>query len=135
VATQAVALPVLYWPIRRLIDGDPGASARQLVGEAQGVGDAALLIVATAIMAPLVEELFFRGLLLRSLHRRFGPTAAAVVSAVLFALVHRQPLAFPGLMLFGLIAAGLALRTGRLGPSWALHAGFNLTTLMMLGLF
>jgi membrane protease YdiL (CAAX protease family) len=61
--------------------------------------------------------------------------AAVLVSSLVFAAIHRQPLALPGLFLFGLVAAALTLRTGRLGPAWALHAGFNFTTLVILGAF
>lgn len=47
-----------------------------------------LMILSLAVLAPLGEELLFRGLLLRGLARRmnFGP--AAVVSSVIFGLVH-----------------------------------------------
>ena len=135
VAAQAVLMPVLYWPIRRLIDGDPSASAKDLVGSAHGPFPVLLLVLSTVVMAPLTEELFFRGLFLRGLQRRLGAAVAAVVSAAVFAAVHLDAMAFPGLFLFGLLAAALALATGRLGPVWAFHAGFNLTTLVMLGLF
>jgi uncharacterized protein len=134
IVVQALVLPTLYWPIGRVVDGDPTASARELVASARGPFAVLLLTLATVAMAPLVEELFFRGLLLRALTRRFGPLAGVVGSSALFALVHRQGLAFPGLFLFGVVSAGLALRTGRLGPSWGFHVGFNLTTLALLGL-
>ena len=65
VAAQAALMPALYWPIRRLIDGDPSASARDLVGSAQGPFQVLVLVVATAVLAPLTEELFYRGLFLR----------------------------------------------------------------------
>jgi membrane protease YdiL (CAAX protease family) len=133
VALQAVVLPLLYKPITWLVDGDPGASAKSLVKAVNGPGDAVVLALSTLVMAPLVEELFFRGLLLRALQRRFGPAPAVVASSAVFALVHWQILAFPGLFLFAVVSAGLALWSGRLGPSWALHVGFNLTTLVLLG--
>lgn len=132
VVLQALVLPVLYWPIGRLVDGDPGGAAKELVRAVNGPGDAVLLALSTVVMAPVLEELFFRGLLLRSLHRRYGAPPAMVVSSLVFAVVHFQALAFPGLFLFGLVSSALALRTGRLGPSWALHVGFNLTTLVLL---
>lgn len=135
VVAQAVLMPALYWPIQRVVDGDPSASARELVGSAHGAFPVLVLVVATAVMAPLTEELFFRGLFLRGLQHRFGPMAAALVSSAVFAAVHLDAMAAPGLFVFGLLAAALALVTGRLGPSWAFHVGFNLTTLAILGLF
>lgn len=132
VLLQWAVLPVLYAPIMRFVDGDPSQQARELIGSAQGWSDWLLLTVAVAVMAPLVEELFFRGLLLRSLTSRLNPGVAAVISAGVFALVHKDPLVFPGLFVFGLVAASLALWSGRLGGAWALHVGFNLTTLVSL---
>jgi membrane protease YdiL (CAAX protease family) len=132
-AAQLAVLPLLYLPIRRLVDSDPSQPARALVDSIQGPADAALFAFSVAIMAPLVEELFFRGLLLRALQQRFGAGKAAVGSSLLFALVHWQPLQAPGLFVFGLMVAVLALWSGRLGPSWIMHVGFNLTTLIVLG--
>lgn len=134
VFVQLGALWLLYWPILRVVDGDPSEAARELVGRVDSFGGWVLLIFSVVIMAPLVEELFFRGLLLRSLQRRLGPAPAIIISAVLFGLAHRQLLPLPGLILFGVVAAGLVIWTGRLGPAWALHVGFNATTLVVLGL-
>ena len=80
-----------------------------------------LLVLLTIVGAPIVEELFFRGLVLRSLRRHIAPPAAIVVSALLFALVHFQVLQFLALAIFGVIAAhiddtGRPPRPGYLGP-------------------
>lgn len=133
-AVQLAVLPVLYRPIRWFVHGDPGASAKALVDAASGPWGVLLLAFSTLLMAPLVEELCFRGLLLPALRPRLGPAGAVAVSATVFALLHLDALAFPGLLLFGVLSAVLALRTGRLGPSLAFHAGFNLATLVALGL-
>ncbi len=135
VVAQAALMPALYWPIGRFVDGDPGASARELVDSAHGPFRVLVLVASTAVLAPVTEELFYRGLFLRGLQRRFGPVVAAVVSAAVFAAVHLDAMAAPGLFVFGLLSASLALVTGRLGPCWAFHVGFNLTTLAILGLF
>ncbi len=84
--------------------------------------------------APFFEELFFRGLLLRSLARLFGsfagwvgPTAAVVVTGVLFGLAHAESLQLLGLAAFGIALSAIAYRTGRLGMNMFAHAAFNLT--------
>jgi hypothetical protein len=133
VLAQLVILPLLYLPILRLVDGDPSRSARELVDTVDGPVDVALLVASVAVIAPLVEELAYRGLLLRALQRRFGPWVAVVVSAAVFALVHRELLVLPGLFVFGLLAGWLTLRSGRLGPAVAMHVAFNATTLVALG--
>jgi len=134
VVTQLVVLPILYVPVGWFTDRDPSESARELIDGIDGWSQALLLVLATVVIAPLAEELAYRGLLLRALHRRYGAGVGVVVSAVVFALVHRDPILFPGLILFGAVAAGLALLSGRLGPSWAFHVGFNATTVALLSL-
>lgn len=134
VATQLLILPLLYAPIIRLVDADPSESARELIDTATGPLGAVMLTVSVAIVAPAVEELFYRGLLLRALQRRFGTPAAVLVSSAVFAAVHRELLPLPGLFVFGVLAAVLTVRSGRLGPAWVMHVAFNATTLTVVGL-
>jgi membrane protease YdiL (CAAX protease family) len=96
-------------------------------------------VLFVAVGAPIVEELFFRGLVLRSLERRFGSTWAVALSSVLFGLAHPQPLPAKALVLvmvslaaLGALLATLAVRTGRLGPSIVTHAVFNGWTVLFL---
>ena len=82
-----------------------------------------MLIV--VVLAPLIEELFFRGLFQRATDRRFGAALSVVFPAVIFGAVHLQPLQFPALVLFGLVAGLLVARSDRLGPAIWAHVGFN----------
>jgi len=70
---------------------DPSLEER-LEEQATEVGPAAwqvaLLVIALVVLAPLGEELVFRGLLLRGLARRLSFWPAAAISAVLFAAAH-----------------------------------------------
>ena len=91
-----------------------------------------LLIVVVVFGAPVVEELFFRGLALRAFERRLGRWVGLVVSSLVFGLVHFQPLQFPALVMFGLIAGWLAQRDGRLGRAIWAHVGFNTWTVGLL---
>ncbi len=52
------------------------------------IGRGGWSIVMTVVAAPILEELFFRGLLLEQLSRRWRPAAAVGVSALFFGLVH-----------------------------------------------
>ena len=101
-----------------------GQPARQVTGLAHGWGDVILVLV-VVVGAPVVEELFFRGLLLRALQARVGSVAAVLVSGVLFGLAHFEPLQLPVLAGFGVVLGIVALRTGRLGPGIFAHAAFN----------
>jgi len=69
---------------------------------------------------------------LRSLERLMPAAAALVVTAVVFAAMHFQPLQFLGLAAFGLVAGLLAQRTGRLGPAILAHIAFNAVAVAQL---
>lgn len=133
VALQLAVIPLLYnLVILRLVDGDLSGPARDLIDRATDPVGVVLLVLIAGVGAPLIEELFFRGFLLRALLRHMGPVPAVLVSSVVFAAVHRQPLQFPALLVFGLVAGWLTVRTGRLGPAWAAHIAFNLVTIVLL---
>lgn len=132
--TQLILVPLLYAPLLRLLDqssDDVAAEARELTDKASGLG-IVLLIVVVVLIAPIVEEIFFRGLLLRSLEARFGPGPALLGSSALFGLAHFQWLQLPALVMFGLVAAALTQRYGRLGPAIFAHIAFNAVTVIIL---
>jgi hypothetical protein len=98
-----------------------------------------LIILAVAVLAPVTEELLFRGALLRSLQRRMTPDWAVFVSALVFGLVHLvgdpsigSLIAFPAIMLLGLVSGYQAVRTGDLSRSIMLHIGFNALSAVLL---
>jgi membrane protease YdiL (CAAX protease family) len=134
VAIQAVAVPLLYWPILRVLDqttDDVSSEARELVDSASGPGILVLVLI-VAVGAPIAEELFYRGLVLRSVEKRWTTTVAVVTSTVLFGVVHLQGLQLPALLLIGAVLAVLTVRTDRLGPAILCHSGFNACTLFVL---
>ena len=81
--------------------------------------------VSAILVAPVGEELFFRGFLFGALRRRFGLRIAAVASAVPFALVHFYVLLMPLLLVFGIVLAYVYERRGSIFASIAAHAAFN----------
>jgi len=131
VLTQLVFVQVLYWALPFIDRDEVSESAESLTSRAEGWG-VVLLTLLVVVAAPVVEELFFRGLVLRSIQARYSDWLAVVGSAVLFALVHFQPVQLPALILFGVVVGYLALRTKRLGMSIFAHAGFNATTIVYL---
>ncbi len=77
------------------------------------------------VIAPVTEELLFRGLILRSLRTRYGRAVAIGVTAVLFAVFHLDPQALVFATLIGIVLGVIADRARSIVPSIALHAGFN----------
>jgi hypothetical protein len=109
--------------------------ARQLANSARGTGGKVLLVLLTCVFAPVLEELFYRGLILQSVRRRLPDWSAVLVVALLFAAMHFEPLQLPGLFVFGAVAGTLAVRSGRLGPAMLAHIGFNAVALWQLHIF
>jgi len=134
IACQLLLVPLIYLPLQQFISKhDLEEPVRRVTDSAHGGGFIALSIV-VVVGAPIVEELFFRGLVLRSLQRRFGDTWAVLGSAVLFGLAHFEYLQLPALVSLGVILGAMAVSSKRLGPSIFAHAGFNLVTMIALGL-
>lgn len=133
VLSQAVLVPLIYVPIFWVIGHrDVSADARALTDRATDPFGVVLLLLIVVVGAPIVEELFFRGLLLRAAERRWGKVGAVAVSSLIFGAVHLQPLQFPALVAVGVVFALLAIRTGRLGPSIFAHMGFNAVAVISL---
>jgi membrane protease YdiL (CAAX protease family) len=89
----------------------------------------------TIVGAPIVEELFFRGLIQGAFTRRVGPTAAIFVTALIFCFAHvlNEGPAAP-LVLFpaALVLGYLRHRYGRLAPGMIAHATFNAIAFVLL---
>ena len=131
---------LLYLPFS--VDSDRlERPARELVGRAGRLGPSfVVLAIALVVVAPAVEELFYRGLVLGSIRRVLdgrsvaaAPVLAVVLGAVWFAGVHFEWLQFPALLLVGLVCGAIATRCGRIAPSFFTHVGFNLVTVFELG--
>lgn len=87
--------------------------------------------ISAIILAPIGEELFFRGFLFGALRRRFRFVIAAIISAVPFALVH-DLLFSPLLFVFGIVLAFVYERRGSLVSSMGAHAAFNVVGYSLL---
>lgn len=89
------------------------------------------VLLASVVLAPLFEELLFRGLLLKALSQRFNFYLAAGVTALVFALIHGSWPAFVSLFLVGWIYAWLTHRSGSVLPAILGHTTHNLITYLV----
>ncbi|HEY5023941.1 MAG TPA: type II CAAX endopeptidase family protein [Acidimicrobiales bacterium] len=136
---QLVLLPVLYFPLEHVVphlDERLKAPAQHLTGGFPG-SDLAVIAVLTVVVVPVVEEMFFRGLVLRALLRVFkgagpvvGVALAAIADGVIFGLAHFELLELLGLATFGAVLALMAYKFGRLGPGIFAHGTFNLLAIL-----
>ncbi|CAA9364016.1 MAG: hypothetical protein AVDCRST_MAG68-4713 [uncultured Gemmatimonadetes bacterium] len=91
------------------------------------------LVVGAVVLAPVTEEVAFRGWMQRRLESSWGVRAAVVGSAALFALAHAQTVGLPNRFVFGLAAGFLVVRTGSVWLGMALHAANNLLISLLAG--
>jgi len=92
----------------------------------------ALAAAAVVVAAPLAEEMVFRGLIYRLGRRAWGPWPAAVVSSLVFGLVHGEPWYLFGLLALGLLLAAVYELTGSLWSAVVVHAVHNAVALALL---
>ncbi len=78
-------------------------------------------IIALLVIAPLTEELFFRGLVLQGFTQNYGPRRAIVYSALLFALIHLNIYQFVGTFAAGILLGWLRIATGSVWPGVVGH--------------
>ncbi|MCS6770852.1 MAG: CPBP family intramembrane metalloprotease [Kiritimatiellae bacterium] len=95
-----------------------------------------LYFVALAVgLAPLFEELLFRGILLPVLARRYGAWAATLISAFLFAAIHGHLPSFATLFALSVALSAAYALSGSIVTAVTMHALFNtLTTALLLAL-
>jgi membrane protease YdiL (CAAX protease family) len=91
-------------------------------------------VIALVVMAPITEEFFFRGLVLRGFRLRYSKRRAIVLSALLFAITHLTPNQFLSAFAIGLFLAWIVLETGSLWPALLVHAVGNGSAVLAVGL-
>ncbi|GJQ52954.1 MAG: hypothetical protein HKUEN02_18010 [Anaerolineaceae bacterium] len=79
------------------------------------------LILAAVIVAPFVEEMFFRGFLFQGFRQRYGWVAALLLSSGIFAAAHLDPVSFIPTFVLGAVLGYVYHRSNSLWPSIILH--------------
>lgn len=105
--------------------GEPQSNAVSLLRRSLDPFFVAVIVPTICLLAPISEELLFRGALFGWLRSRLPSAAAIVVTAALFAGAHLLPTLFPILFVFGLGATWVRERTGSTLNSFAMHATQN----------
>ncbi|WP_223788917.1 CPBP family intramembrane glutamic endopeptidase [Marinicella meishanensis] len=127
----AVLLAVLLWVMDQwLITAFGGEQANDIKRWQAAQQNFWLIsvLISTVCLTPWLEEWLFRGCLFRGFQTHMPVWLAAVISAMLFALIHWQWPAFISLFLAGLLYAWLTVRSGRLLPAVLAHMTHNALT-------
>lgn len=118
------------------IDDPPQQDVANIAGSAAGLVERIAVLAILVVVAPVTEEILFRGVLLSRLRRSMDPAWAIGTSAALFAGTHLiDPDAIfvvPGLFVIGLVLGYQSLRTGRIGLAIVTHGGVNLLAAIAL---
>lgn len=128
----AFALTWVFEVINQMVLGGP-PETQNAVKQLMDSGDTMALFtlgLSAVIIAPLSEEILFRGFLFRNLRETVGKGLAAVLSGFLFGLVHMHPTLLIPLTGLGIALALLYEWTGSLWVPILAHMAFNLLTLV-----
>jgi membrane protease YdiL (CAAX protease family) len=78
-----------------------------------------------AVIAPFVEEIFFRGFLLQGFRMKYGGVTGILLSSFIFAAAHLDPVAFIPTFVLGCVLAYMYHRSNSLWPGIIFHAAIN----------
>ncbi len=126
-ALAAVGIaPTLYLVVTLVLSSLPEAWMESYAEAAASLDNPGVVsFIATALVAPVAEEVVFRGLMLSRLRRAMPGWLALVLSAAIFGVCHGHPVWITYAFLLGLVFGGMTLRSGSILPSMLAHMMFN----------
>ena len=118
---------------RGLADYSPetAGALSAMVWRSSGLADVSMLLVALGVIAPVAEEVFFRGVLYAGLRKRLPVVPAVVLSSAAFVAAHMDSMRLLPFVL-GVIAALLIEFTGSIVPAVLAHMGVNIGFVLFL---
>lgn len=117
---------------RGLADAPTQQSVVEMITQADGLWKMGGMACAAIILAPISEELLFRGCVYRFLKGKLKHIQANAITAFLFALLHMHTAAFLPLFLLGMLLCRCYEKTGNIYVCIILHALFNLNTFVII---
>ncbi len=97
----------------------------------RSMGEVSILLLAVGLVAPVAEEVFFRGVLYPGLRKRLPAVPSVLLSSAAFGAAHFESMRLHAFLL-GLVAAILVEYTGSLVPAILAHAGVNMGFVLFL---
>jgi len=124
----------IYTLVAQRLGINPSEEAVRRLPEIFGrsTGGFLLAVLVVAVVAPVAEELFFRGFVYPAFRQRWGVTAAIIITSVLFALFHFSPSVFIPIFIIAVGLAYLYQVTDSLGPPIMLHALNNFLSVVVI---
>jgi membrane protease YdiL (CAAX protease family) len=97
--------------------------------KADTIFEGVMLFIAAVLLAGIIEEMLFRGLLQQALERRLGITHGLFFAALTFAFIHLNPWWMMQIITLGLVLGILAWRSNSVFPGMWIHCINNATSL------
>lgn len=139
-----LVLAIVFFPLTSLLfsEGDQAQQIGDFISGLQTTPARIGAVLVAVVLAPVTEEMMFRGVLLKALGDR-SRRALILIPATVFVLFHvlgldpnnfwaSAAVVLPQLFVIGIALGWLVLRTGRLGPAIFLHSGYNLLAALTL---
>jgi len=123
---------IAAYPIEQHFGVDPTQQALSQSATVSGL--LPLVLLSGVIIAPIAEEIVFRGYLYKAFRDRFKPWYAIVMSAALFSAIHLEPLAAVPLFVIGVVLAYVYEKTDNLMAPIALHMLNNAVAFLVVAL-
>lgn len=120
----ALGIVLVYTLVLRLLHFEDRLP-KQSFFEQDNVAFLAVGGILATVIAPVVEETFFRGFIFKGLLKGLGPLAAAAMSAGFFALAHISPWTYVPIFGIGLVLCWVYFKTGSILYSMLVHLGYN----------
>jgi membrane protease YdiL (CAAX protease family) len=124
-ALAAGALPIAlgYDALLALAGVDAGGTLPE--GAVHQAGPLVVVLLGSVVLAPVIEEIFFRGFIFGGIEPRLSWLPAALLSSLLFGLAHLSLLLLPAYAAIGFLFAWSYRRTGSLTPGIVAHVLTN----------
>lgn len=88
------------------------------------------VIISAVVVAPVVEEIIFRGMITKILLAKYDPKKAILISALIFGIIHMNPAQIPCTIMLGLLFGWLFYKTRSIIPGVILHFTNNAIALL-----
>ncbi|MCE5220927.1 MAG: CPBP family intramembrane metalloprotease [Clostridium sp.] len=92
-----------------------------------------LFLIYACLLGPILEEIIFRGFILKSM-QKYGNLTAIIVSSILFSMFHLNLVQFVNPVLMGIVLAFIAIKSKSIVPSIIAHIFNNSITFTLLGI-
>ncbi len=124
-----ISIIIIYWNLKI-----PGFQIQESIFELFGKDIFSIIMsgIMVVLIAPFVEEIFFRGFLLRTMCNKAGNIFGSVITAVVFTLLHFPWQSFIPIFILGLIINSVVIKSKSIWPAIGFHILNNGTAFTIL---